>query len=101
MADAYNRLHRLGHAISCECWHEGKLAGGLYGVSIGRVFFGESMFSRKADASKVALVRLAEMLEKRRFRLIDCQVHSGHLETLGARPMPRDTFIGILKHYCA
>ena len=101
MAAAYNRLHRLGHAISCECWHEGELAGGLYGVVIGRVFFGESMFSRKADASKVALVRLAEMLDKRRFRLIDCQVHSGHLETLGARSMPRDTFIGILKHYCS
>ena len=100
MAEAYIRLHRLGHAISCECWHDGELAGGLYGVVIGRVFFGESMFSRKADASKVALVRLAQMLDKRRFRLIDCQVHSGHLESLGARPMPRDTFIGILKHYC-
>ena len=101
MADAYIRLHRLGHAMSCECWHEGELAGGLYGVVVGRVFFGESMFSRKADASKVALVRLAEMLEKRRFRLIDCQVHSGHLETLGARSMRRDMFIDILKHYCS
>lgn len=101
MAEAYTRLHRLGHAISCECWHEGVLAGGLYGVAIGRVFFGESMFSRKPDASKVALVYLADMLDKRRFRLIDCQVHSRHLESLGAKSMPRDTFTGILKHYCA
>ena len=101
MAEAYTRLHRLGHALSCECWHDGALAGGLYGVVIGRVFFGESMFSRVADASKVALVRLAEMLDKRRFRLIDCQVHSSHLESLGAKSMPRDTFIGILRYYCS
>ena len=103
MAAAYLRLHQLGHAISCECWHEGELAGGLYGVSIGKVFFGESMFTRagKSDASKVALVHLAEMLGKRDFRLIDCQVHSRHLESLGARFMPRNTFLGILKHYCS
>lgn len=100
MAAAYNKLHRLGHALSCECWHEGALAGGLYGVVIGKVFFGESMFSRKPDASKVALVRLAQMLHKRHFRLIDCQIHSRHLESLGAKSMPRDTFTGILRHYC-
>ena len=100
MAAAYLRLHQLGHAISCECWHEGELAGGLYGVLSGRVFFGESMFSRKTDASKVALVHLAEMLEQRRFRIIDCQVHSRHLESLGASLMPRDTFLGILRQYC-
>ncbi len=101
MAEAYIRLHRLGHAISCECWHEGTLAGGLYGLVIGRVFFGESMFSRETDASKVALARLADMLDKRRFRLIDCQVHSSHLESLGAESMPRNRFINILKHYCS
>ena len=100
MAAAYNKLHRLGHALSCECWHEGALAGGLYGVIIGKVFFGESMFSRKPDASKVALVHLAQMLHKRRFRLSDCQIHSRHLQSLGAKPMPRDTFVSILKHYC-
>ncbi len=100
MAEAYIRLHRLGHAISCECWHQRELAGGLYGVAIGKVFFGESMFSRVTDASKVALVHLAQMLEQRRFRLIDCQVHSTHMESLGASPMPRDMFTGILKHYC-
>ena len=101
MAAAYNRLHKLGHALSCECWHEGALAGGIYGVVIGKVFFGESMFSRKADASKVALVHLARMLHKRHFRLIDCQIHSRHLESLGAQSMPRDVFINILNHYCS
>ncbi len=101
MAAAYLRLHHLGHALSCECWHEGELAGGLYGVVIGKVFFGESMFSRKTDASKVALVRLAQLLHQRRFRLIDCQIHSPHLERLGAKSMARDDFVGILKHYCS
>jgi len=101
MAAAYLRLHHLGHALSCECWHEGELAGGLYGVVIGKVFFGESMFSRKTDASKVALVRLAQLLRQRRFRLIDCQIHSPHLERLGAKSMARDDFVGILKHYCS
>ena len=101
MAAAYLKLHHLGHALSCECWHEGELAGGLYGVVIGKVFFGESMFSRKPDASKVALVRLAQLLRQRHFRLIDCQIHSPHLERLGAKSMPRDDFVGILKHYCS
>ncbi|MCY4154624.1 MAG: leucyl/phenylalanyl-tRNA--protein transferase [Gammaproteobacteria bacterium] len=101
MAAAYLRLHHLGHALSCECWHESELAGGLYGVVIGKVFFGESMFSRKTDASKVALVRLAQLLRQRRFRLIDCQIHSPHLERLGAKSMARDDFVGILKHYCS
>ena len=76
MASAYIRLHKLGHGISTECWHDGILAGGLYGVAIGRVFFGESMFSLAPDASKVALVNLADMLNRRRFRIIDCQVQS-------------------------
>ena len=101
MAAAYNKLHNLGHALSCECWQEGELAGGLYGVVIGKVFFGESMFSRNTDASKVALVHLAQMLHKRQFRVIDCQVHSRHLESLGAKSMPRDDFINVLRHYCS
>ncbi len=100
MASAYIRLHKLGHGISTECWHDGALVGGLYGVAIGRVFFGESMFSLMPDASKAALVHLAEMLNRRRFRIIDCQIHSNHLQTLGATLMPRDIFINILKHYC-
>ena len=101
MASAYTRLHKLGHGISTECWRDGALVGGLYGLAIGRVFFGESMFSLVTDASKVALVRLAEMLNRRRFRIIDCQVQSGHLQSLGATLMPRDVFINILRHYCA
>ena len=76
MATAYTRLHRLGWAHSFESWRDGELVGGLYGVAIGRVFFGESMFARATDASKVALVRLAEYLRERSFRLIDCQVAS-------------------------
>ena len=101
MASAYIRLHKLGHGFSTESWHEGTLVGGLYGVIIGRVFFGESMFSLMPDASKVALVSLAEMLNRRRFRIIDCQVQSNHLQTLGAKLMPRDAFINILAHYCS
>ncbi len=101
MASAYIRLHKLGHGISTECWHDGVLAGGLYGVAVGRVFFGESMFSLVPDASKVALVNLAEMLNRRQFRIIDCQVQSRHLQSLGAGLMPREVFINILKHYCS
>lgn len=100
MADAYNELHRLGHAISIETWIQGDLVGGLYGVVIGRVFFGESMFSRKTDASKVALVHLVEELKQKHFRIIDCQVHSRHLQSMGATPMERDMFVNLLQHYC-
>lgn len=100
MAVAYYRLHVLGHGVSVECWRKDKLAGGLYGVAIGRIFFGESMFSEERDASKVALVHLAHELEQRRFRLIDCQIHSRHLQSLGATPMPRNLFVNILRHYC-
>ena len=100
MADAYKQLHRLGHAISIEAWCQDELAGGLYGVVIGRVFFGESMFSRKTDASKVALVHLVEELNQKDFRIIDCQVHSRHLQSMGASPMARDMFVNLLQHYC-
>ena len=100
MMNAYNDLYQSGYAHSVECWHDGKLAGGLYGVAIGKIFFGESMFSRKNDASKVALVHLMQQIEVRDFRLIDCQVHSHHLQNLGAEPMPRNMYINILKHYC-
>lgn len=93
MRAAYNRLHRLGYAHSVETWMEGELAGGLYGVSIGRVFFGESMFARRSDASKIALVSLVEKLKREKCGLIDCQVYTDHLESLGACPMPRRDFL--------
>ena len=96
MIAAYQRMHSLGYAHSVECWHEGELAGGLYGVSLGRVFFGESMFSRVSDASKVALVYLREM----DFEVIDCQVPSGHLARLGARNLSREAFLELLDKWC-
>jgi leucyl/phenylalanyl-tRNA--protein transferase len=102
MKAAYSLLHRKGWAISIECWNQtGDLAGGLYGLALGRVFFGESMFSREPDASKVALAHLVHEIRRRDFRLIDCQVHSRHLQTLGAMPMPRQMFVRVLRHYCA
>ncbi|HEY8521191.1 MAG TPA: leucyl/phenylalanyl-tRNA--protein transferase [Gammaproteobacteria bacterium] len=100
MAEAYSRLHRLGWAHSFETRQEGRLVGGLYGVAIGRVFFGESMFSRATDASKVALYHLVEHLKRHDFALIDCQVASEHLARLGATPMPRDEFVRALRELC-
>lgn len=100
MSVAYRQLHRLGHAISVETWHDDVLAGGLYGLSIGKVFFGESMFSLQTDASKVALVALVRELVRKNFRIIDCQAHSRHLQSLGATPMTRDLFVNLLDHYC-
>ena len=98
--DGFNQLHRQGYAHSVECWSDDRLAGGLYGIAIGKVFFGESMFSRKSDASKVALVSLARQLQAWDFRIIDCQIHSRHLESLGASPMTRIRFASLLKQYC-
>ncbi len=95
---AYGDLHRLGYAHSVETWMDGELAGGLYGVSIGRMFFGESMFARRSDASKVALVLLAEQLEKWQFDLIDCQVMNPHLQSLGAVEMSRREFLTRLRN---
>jgi leucyl/phenylalanyl-tRNA---protein transferase len=92
MVAAYIRLHRLGYAHSVEAWAGDTLAGGLYGLAIGRMFFGESMFARESDASKVALVHLVEMLKERDMPLIDCQQDTAHLARLGARPMARKTF---------
>jgi leucyl/phenylalanyl-tRNA--protein transferase len=97
---AYTALHAKGHILSAECWHQGELVGGVYGVVIGRIYFGESMFSRMSDASKVAMVHLARLLQSRKFRLIDCQVYSRHLKTMGAKPVPRNLFINILRNYC-
>jgi leucyl/phenylalanyl-tRNA--protein transferase len=102
MRAAYLALHRLGHAHCFETWRAGELVGGLYGVAIGRMFFGESMFSRATDASKVALVHLVEFLKERRFPLIDCQMSTPLLASLGAREIPRGVFlreVAALVHY--
>jgi leucyl/phenylalanyl-tRNA--protein transferase len=96
MIEAYCRLHRDGFAHSVESWYGDELAGGLYGVSLGSAFFGESMFARRSDASKVALVKLAERLKCREGSFIDCQVVTGHLVSMGAREVSRKTFAGML-----
>ena len=97
MIEAYNRLHRLGYAHSAEVWSaDGELVGGLYGVALGRVFFGESMFSLRSDASKVGLTALACQLQRWGFRLIDCQQATRHLAFLGAREILRRDFVQFL-----
>ena len=96
MIAAYTRLFEAGYAHSVETWREGTLVGGLYGVAIGRMFYGESMFSRVPDASKVALVRLARQLADWDFGLIDCQMETAHLASLGARTLPRADFVARL-----
>jgi leucyl/phenylalanyl-tRNA---protein transferase len=93
MIAAYGALHDQGMAHSIETWIDGELAGGLYGVALGRMFFGESMFTRATDASKIALVHLARQLARWQFGMIDCQMYTPHLATLGAREMPRAEFI--------
>ena len=98
MRRAYRRLHALGFAHSVEAWDEDGLAGGLYGVSLGGMFFGESMFSRRPDASKVALAVLARQLVRWEFELIDCQLPNAHLASLGAEPMARGEFLDRLAH---
>ncbi|MCP5452107.1 MAG: leucyl/phenylalanyl-tRNA--protein transferase [Candidatus Competibacter phosphatis] len=100
MFRAYCRLHRLGHAHSIETWQQGELVGGLYGVSLGRVFYGESMFSWISDASKIALVALAAQLQRWEFAVIDCQVTTAHLLSMGAVDIPRSSFLQLLECYC-
>jgi leucyl/phenylalanyl-tRNA--protein transferase len=100
MQRAYARLHELGYAHSVEVWDAGTLAGGLYGVALGRVFFGESMFSRVRDASKVALVHLVAETHARGLELIDCQVQSQHLASLGSRAIPRRDFLSLIAGLC-
>jgi leucyl/phenylalanyl-tRNA---protein transferase len=100
MIAAYTELHALGLAHSVESWLGGELVGGLYGVRLGRVFFGESMFSRTPDASKIALVRLIEQAAARGIVLIDCQIASAHLQSLGSRSIPRTEFIALLAQHC-
>lgn len=97
MLHAYCRLHDLGYAHSVEVWVEDDLVGGLYGVSLGKCFFGESMFTRVSNASKTALIMLTRKLQSLGFVLIDCQVHTDHLLSLGACMIPREEFLGLLK----
>jgi len=103
MIAAYGALHRLGYAHSVETWMDGKLVGGLYGVAIGRMFYGESMFSDASNASKIALAHLARQLERWQFGMIDCQMNTPHLASLGAREIPRSEFIARLQEliHCA
>lgn len=99
MQAAYCELHRLGHAHSVEVWHAGQLVGGLYGIAMGRLFFGESMFARMADASKAGFVTLVKDLQQAGFVLIDCQMPTEHLTRFGARDIPRKTFASYLQQY--
>ena len=94
---AYSELHTLGYAHSAEVWHEDELVGGLYGLLLGNVFFGESMFSLTNNASKYALIKWVDLLKARGVVLIDCQVYTEHLESLGARTISRDYFMALLK----
>jgi leucyl/phenylalanyl-tRNA---protein transferase len=99
MIASYEQLHELGFSHSIETYEAGRLAGGLYGIQLGQVFFGESMFSTGRDASKVALARLMQECRARDIQLIDCQVASSHLASLGAREVSRDRFVALLQRY--
>ena len=101
MCDAYTELHRRGLAHSVEAWRDDRLVGGLYGVSLGGAFFGESMFRREPDASKVAFVALLEQLRRWRIGLVDCQVQSDHLARFGVRDWPRATYLRTLEQVLA
>jgi leucyl/phenylalanyl-tRNA--protein transferase len=99
MIASYEQLHELGFSHSIETYEAGRLAGGLYGIQLGQVFFGESMFSLRRDASKVALARLMQECRARDIQLVDCQVASSHLASLGAREVSRDRFVALLQRY--
>lgn len=101
IVDAYTELHRLGWAHSVEVWLDDRLVGGVYGLAIGEVFFGESMFSEETDASKIALLALCRRIGEHGFRLLDCQVASPHLQSLGARLMRRNDFAAVVETACA
>ena len=96
MQEAYQKLHELGFAHSVEAWEGDELVGGLYGVAAGRFFFGESMFHRRSNASKVILAQLARYLDREGFLLLDCQVPNPHLTRMGARNLPREDFLELL-----
>ena len=98
IVEAYTQLHKIGKAFSVEVWQNNILVGGLYGVDLGHVFCGESMFSKVSNASKVAFVKLIEFLKENDYLLLDCQLHNDHLEKLGAFEISRDSFMRILKN---
>lgn len=100
MIAAYCQLHKIGVAHSVETWHDGELVGGIYGLALGRVFFGESMFSRRDNASKVAFVHLVRWLHEWNYVLLDCQIHSAHVACFGAEPISRAEFMRLLKEAC-
>jgi leucyl/phenylalanyl-tRNA--protein transferase len=97
MRNAYINLHRHGYAHSAEAWKNGELVGGLYGIRLGKVFFGESMFSKVSNASKFAFIRYVQQLQSEGVQLIDCQVYTAHLESLGARMIAREEFLGLVE----
>ena len=97
MQQAYIELHKLRVAKSVEVWREGELVGGLYGIDLGNIFCGESMFSKESNASKVAFIALAEHLQANNYKLLDCQIYNDHLASLGAREIPRGEFLNIIK----
>ncbi len=96
MEQAYLQLHKLGHATSVEVWLDDELVGGLYGVDLGTVFCGESMFSKVSNASKIAFIYLVEKLRKEHYKIVDCQVYNDHLASLGAKEIPRAEFLKYL-----
>lgn len=97
--EAYINMHELGFAHSAEVWDEGELVGGLYGIRLGNVFFGESMFSKKSNASKYAFIKYIGFLLTENVKLVDCQVYTEHLESLGARMIPRSEFVSLLEQH--
>jgi leucyl/phenylalanyl-tRNA--protein transferase len=100
MKQVYIDLHKAGYAHSAEAWYGNELAGGVYGIQLGKVFFGESMFSKKANASKFAFIRFVQNLRQQGTMLVDCQVYTPHVETLGARLIVRDSFAGLVAKLC-
>ena len=98
IVDAYTKLHEAGYALSAETWREGKLVGGLYGIKLGNVFYGESMFSTESNASKFAFINLVNQLKKNGLQLIDCQQKTDHLMSLGAEMISRSEFIQIINN---
>jgi leucyl/phenylalanyl-tRNA--protein transferase len=99
MLAAYTDLHRAGYAHSVEVWRDDELVGGLYGIALGNVFYGESMFTRVSNASKFGFISLVRWLRERGFQLIDCQQETNHLASLGAYPMPRKVFLDHLRDW--
>lgn len=100
MKEVYTDLHRKGYACTAEAWHKGELAGGVYGILLGKVFFGESMFSRETNASKFAFIKWVQYLQQKGVQLVDCQVYTPHVESLGARLISRDDFVSLLQQLC-